>query len=242
MFIKPMFRIVPDNTRIQFMRGRFLGLIVSAILSTASVVLFFYPGLHLGIDFAAFQAGIAEPAIKDQLRANTDELCRADELGDALRYPEGGPTAPSKAAAKIQVHPEFNLSLVASEPLINKVMNIDWDEKGRLWVCETPEYPNGRRKPNTPANSALPRWKDSGSHKPYVADRDPEDSISILTDTNGDGIMDTKKVFADKLELVTSFVLYKNGVIAATSPDMSLLAHSWAKSRTRFKRRLAIKK
>ena len=52
MFIKPLFRIVPDNTRIQFMRGRFLGLIVSAILSTASVALFFYPGLHLGIDFA----------------------------------------------------------------------------------------------------------------------------------------------------------------------------------------------
>ena len=153
-------------------------------------------------------------------RANADELCRADELGDALRYPEGGPTAPAKAAAKIQVHPEFNLSLVASEPLINKVMNIDWDEQGRLWVCETPEYPNGRRKPNTPANSALPRWKDSGSHKPFVADRDPEDSISILTDTNGDGIMDTKKIFADKLELVTSFVLYKNGVIAATSPDI----------------------
>ncbi len=153
-------------------------------------------------------------------RANADELCRANELGDTLRYPEGGPTAPAKAAAKIQVHPEFNLSLVASEPLINKVMNIDWDEKGRLWVCETPEYPNGRRKPNTPANSALPRWKDSGSHKPFVADRDPEDSISILTDTNGDGIMDKKHVFADKLELVTSFVLYKNGVIAATSPDI----------------------
>ena len=124
-------------------------------------------------------------------RANADELCLPSELGDALRYPEGGPTAPAKSAAKIQVHPEFNLSLVASEPLINTVMNIDWDEKGRLWVCETPEYPNGRRKPNTPANSALPRWKDSGSHKPYVADRDPEDSISILTDTNGDGIVDT---------------------------------------------------
>jgi preprotein translocase subunit SecD/preprotein translocase subunit SecF len=45
-------RLVPDNTRIQFMRGRFMGLIVSAILSTASVILFFYPGLSLGIDFA----------------------------------------------------------------------------------------------------------------------------------------------------------------------------------------------
>jgi preprotein translocase subunit SecD/preprotein translocase subunit SecF len=52
MFIRPLFRIVPDGTRIQFMRGRFMGLIVSAILSTASVVLFFYPGLNLGIDFS----------------------------------------------------------------------------------------------------------------------------------------------------------------------------------------------
>jgi preprotein translocase SecF subunit len=52
MLLRPMFRLVPDGTRIRFMRGRFMGLIVSAILSTASVVLFFHPGLHLGIDFA----------------------------------------------------------------------------------------------------------------------------------------------------------------------------------------------
>lgn len=51
MILRPMFRIVPDDTRIQFMRGRFLGLLTSAVLSLASVVLFFYPGLHLGIDF-----------------------------------------------------------------------------------------------------------------------------------------------------------------------------------------------
>ena len=147
-------------------------------------------------------------------RKNVDELCRGEELGEALRYPEGGPTSPAKAAAKIEVHPDFKLSLVASEPLINKVMNLDWDERGRLWVCETPEYPNGRRLPNTTP------WKDSGSLRGAQVQRDPEDSISILTDTDGDGIMDKKQVFADKLELVTSFVLYKNGVIAATSPDI----------------------
>ncbi len=151
-------------------------------------------------------------------RANANELCRDDELGDALRYPEGGPIAPAQAAAKLEVHPEFNLTLVASEPLINKVMNIDWDERGRLWVCETPEYPNGRRKPNTNAP-----WKDSGSLRGTNVERDPEDRISILTDTNGDGVMDKKQVFADKLELVTSFVLYKTGVIAACSPDIWLL-------------------
>ncbi len=51
MFARPMFRLVRDDTRIQFMRGRFLGLLTSAVLSTASAILFFYPGLRLGIDF-----------------------------------------------------------------------------------------------------------------------------------------------------------------------------------------------
>ncbi len=146
-------------------------------------------------------------------RNNVDELCKADELGDNLRYVEGGPTRPEKAAEKLEVHPEFDISLVASEPLINKVMNVDWDEKGRLWVCETPEYPNGRRELN------VEKWKDSGSWTTKY-DRDPIDRISILTDTNGDGVMDKKHVFADKLELVTSFCFYKKGVIACAAPDI----------------------
>ena len=44
-------RLVPDGTAIPFMRGRFAGIIVSAVLSIISVVLFFYPGLNLGVDF-----------------------------------------------------------------------------------------------------------------------------------------------------------------------------------------------
>ena len=48
-------RLVPDGTKIPFMRGRIAGLVVSAVLSLASVVLFFHPGLHYGIDF---QGGI----------------------------------------------------------------------------------------------------------------------------------------------------------------------------------------
>jgi type 1 glutamine amidotransferase len=141
-------------------------------------------------------------------RANPDELLKKDEMGDALRYVDGGPTHPARAAATIEVHPEFDLTLVAAEPLIAKAMNIDWDEKGRLWVSETPEYPNGRRVPNTTL------WKDTGSLEPGRQDRDPEDTIAILSDTNGDGVMDRKHVFADKLELVTGFVLYKSGEAA----------------------------
>src|ERR1039458_7845245 len=70
MWKKP--RLVPDGTRIKFMRGRFMGLIVSAILSTASVVLFFYPGLNLGIDFAGgggMEVRTPGPADFAQIRA-----------------------------------------------------------------------------------------------------------------------------------------------------------------------------
>jgi len=44
-------RLVPDHTEIKFMKGRIAGLVVSAVLSLASVVLFFHPGLNYGIDF-----------------------------------------------------------------------------------------------------------------------------------------------------------------------------------------------
>ena len=52
MFIKPLLRLAPDHTAFKFMNGRIAGLLVSAVLSTASIVLFFYPGLNLGIDFS----------------------------------------------------------------------------------------------------------------------------------------------------------------------------------------------
>lgn len=140
-----------------------------------------------------------------------------EKVAGALRYPVGGPTRPEEAAAKIELHPEFDISLVAAEPLINKAMNIDWDAKGRMWVVETPEYPNGLRKANTDV------WKDMGSVEPGKYDRDPLDRISILSDGDGDGRMDKKHVFADKLELATSFVFHRNGVIVSSAPDIWFL-------------------
>lgn len=167
---------------------------------------------HIGVQTLLLR-GIAWAAKRD----NVDALCKPEELGDALRYVEGGVPHPKLLPNHLEIHPEFELSLVASEPLINKPMNINWDHKGRLWVAETPEYPNGRREQNV-----VP-WMDSGSVIPGVYDRDPLDRISILTDGDGDGIMDKKQVFADKLELVNSFVFHKNGVIAASAPDIWFL-------------------
>jgi SecD/SecF fusion protein len=48
---RPLFRLVPDVTKVPFMRGARVGLIFSAVLSTASLIGAFYPGLEKGIDF-----------------------------------------------------------------------------------------------------------------------------------------------------------------------------------------------
>ena len=75
MFLRPMFRLVPDGTRIKFMRGRFAGLAVSAVLSLASLALFFYPGLNLGIDFKGgivMEVRTPEPANFAKIRAGLE--------------------------------------------------------------------------------------------------------------------------------------------------------------------------
>jgi preprotein translocase subunit SecF len=47
----PMLRIVPDDTRFDFMRFRRISFPVSALLSIAAIVLYFAVGLNFGIDF-----------------------------------------------------------------------------------------------------------------------------------------------------------------------------------------------
>lgn len=68
---RPVLRFVRDDTRIGFMKGRFAGLATSAALSIASVVLFFHPGLKLGLDFSGgvtVEARTAGPADTAKLR------------------------------------------------------------------------------------------------------------------------------------------------------------------------------
>ncbi len=47
----PLLRIVPDDTKFDFMRFRRISFPVSAVLSIVAILLFFYHGLNFGIDF-----------------------------------------------------------------------------------------------------------------------------------------------------------------------------------------------
>ena len=70
-----------------------------------------------------------------------------------------------EAPKHIQIPPGFELTLFASEPLITgNPEAMAWDEKGRLWVVETKDYPNSLQ----PAGQG-------------------HDTLNILEDTNHDG-------------------------------------------------------
>jgi preprotein translocase SecF subunit len=113
MFYRPALRIVPDGTRIKFMRGRYLGLMTSAFLSIASIVLYFYPGLNLGIDFRGglvMEVQTKGPADFPGLRA----ALAGQGIGDAGLQRFGGP---SDILVRLDAQP----SRAATEQQINKV-------------------------------------------------------------------------------------------------------------------------
>ena len=75
------------------------------------------------------------------------------------------------------VHPtDFELKRFASEPQIKRPICMNWDERGRLWIAESVDYPNNLQP-----------------------DGQGNDRIVICEDTDGDGVADKFTVFADKL-------------------------------------------
>jgi len=78
---RPLFRLVPDLTRIPFMRAAMAGLIISGVLSAASLVGAIYPGMQRGIDFEGgiiMEVRTPEPANLPVLRAAMARLDAGD--------------------------------------------------------------------------------------------------------------------------------------------------------------------
>src|SRR6476620_4754508 len=87
----PLLRIVPDDTKFDFMRFRRISFPISALLSIIAIVLFFHPGLNLGIDFVGgtlmevqSKSGAADIT---KMRATLTAL----NLGDVQLQSFGGP-------------------------------------------------------------------------------------------------------------------------------------------------------
>ena len=153
-------------------------------------------------------------AVNDNVKKNWQEYAKSipkleyKEMDNIPNYEKRDPApkyqlplAPEDSKKMIQVPPGFHLEIFASEPDIINPIAMNWDEKGRLWVIETVDYPNTVRD-------------DKGLG---------DDKVKILEDTDGDGKADKVTVFADKLNIPTSFTFANGGIIVSQAPQFIFL-------------------
>ena len=95
--------------------------------------------------------------------------------------------------------PGFRVELVASEPMVEEPVLIDFDPDGRLWVLEMRGYMQD-----------LPATNETA----------PVGRVSVLEDRDGDGRMDKKTVFLDGLVQPRALKVLDRGVLVAEPPHL----------------------
>jgi preprotein translocase subunit SecF len=110
-----LLKLVPDNTNIDFMRIRNIALVLSILVTIASLTLVAVRGLNLGVDFVGGQmvrTTFSQPVDVEQLRNRVEALHLGDasiqEFGGPKSYqirlpkPEGGESAANAAASRVR--------------------------------------------------------------------------------------------------------------------------------------------
>ena len=112
---------------------------------------------------------------------------------------EPGPAlSPQEAMAKMELPPGFKVTLIASEPEIVNPTSFTFDDRGRIWITESVEYPRQSAGPG-------------------------RDRVKILESTRNDGHFDKVSVFKDGLNIPCGVVIGNGGVYVTNSPDILFL-------------------
>jgi putative membrane-bound dehydrogenase-like protein len=133
-------------------------------------------------------------------------LSNANVFGQANSFPkiynsqkEEIPFRPAtEALSKMKLPQGFKATLFASEPDLQQPIGLTFDSRGRLWVAENYTY----------------------AESPVSFDKNLRDRIVILEDKNGDGTADSRKVFWDQANRLTSVLPAFGGVYALCSPQL----------------------
>lgn len=103
------------------------------------------------------------------------------------------PVLPVEEALKsFQIAPGFVIEPVATEPLVQEPVCLDFDPAGRMWVCEMTGF--------------MPDVDGKGEAK-------PQGRIVILEDTDHDGKADKRTVFLDQLMLPRAVCVFSDGIL-----------------------------
>ena len=113
-------------------------------------------------------------------------------------YPHAGLEA-AEAAAAMNVPDGFQVTVGAAEPDVKQPIAMALDDRGRVWIAEAYEYP-------------IRAKGDKG-----------RDRILIFEDTDGDGTLDKRKVFAEGLNLVSGLEVGFGGVWVGAAPYLMFI-------------------
>src|SRR5262245_53052481 len=111
------------------------------------------------------------------------------------------PLSPEESIEAMTVPPGFAVELVAAEPDIVNPIAMAFDDRGRIWVTESLEYP---RKPPGPGR----------------------DRVKVLEDADGDGRAETVTVFAGGLNIPTGVAVGHGGAWVLNAQDLLFLQDS----------------
>jgi putative membrane-bound dehydrogenase-like protein len=127
---------------------------------------------------------------------------------------------PEEARAKMSVPEGYEVRCFAHEPMVQNPVAMTWDHRGRLWIVEAYEYPEGTPLPENqrPFGGAA---KDDKYHPmPKLGEKIPRDRVIILEDTDNDGTADKRTVFVEGLNLASAIICGDNGIYVGQQPHL----------------------
>ena len=116
--------------------------------------------------------------------------------------PPSPPLSVEEQLATFRLPEGYVIEAVATEPLVGDPVDVAWDARGRMWVVEM---------------TSLMRDADGSD------ELEPDCSIVILSDTDGDGTYDKRDVFLEDLVLPRSVCFVPDGVLVILPPDIVFL-------------------
>ena len=116
--------------------------------------------------------------------------------------PDAPVLSPTEALKSFTLPPGYSIGLAANEPLVQTPVALEFDADGRIWVVEMIGY--------------MPNVEGTGEDAEVG-------NIVILEDTDGDGVMDKRTVFADGLVMPRAIGLVAGGALVAEPPNLFFL-------------------
>jgi len=150
--------------------------------------------------FDAFSFHDADPSAVDPAAVREARLHESPVLWHLQPNPAAPSAVPNVDAQSVvrdmRLQPGFAADLIAAEPDVHQPIAFAIDPRGRLWVAEAYSYPLKR------------------------PDGEGHDRITIFEDSDGDGSFETRKIFAEGLNLVSGMEVGFGGVWVGAAPEL----------------------